>query len=89
MGNEYRAKVFKSGNSVALRLPKALGFDEGEDVVIAPHADGSFSLWRESEGAQVLMALYGSVSDGFMAEGRGDHLQVPRDWTRKEGVAAA
>ncbi len=25
MTKEYRAKVFKSGNSVALRLPKALG----------------------------------------------------------------
>ena len=23
MGKEYRAKVFKSGNSLALRLPKA------------------------------------------------------------------
>lgn len=89
MGNEYRAKVFKSGNSVALRLPKQLGFSEGDDVVIAPHADGSFSLWRESENAQVLMALYGSMSDGFMAEGRDETTQDPRDWTRGCGTGAA
>lgn len=89
MGNEYRAKVFKSGNSVALRLPKQLGFSEGDDVVVAPHADGSFSLWRESESAQVLMALYGSMSEGFMAEGRGDVSQDARDWTPDDGVAAA
>lgn len=89
MGNEYRAKVFKSGNSVALRLPKGMGFSEGDDVVIAPHADGSFSLWRESEGARVLMSLYGSVSEGFMADGRGDTRAEIRDWSAGPGAAAA
>ncbi|MBC7986218.1 MAG: AbrB/MazE/SpoVT family DNA-binding domain-containing protein [Sphingomonadaceae bacterium] len=34
MGKEYRAKVFKSGNSVALRLPKALGVVEGTEMVL-------------------------------------------------------
>jgi antitoxin VapB len=34
MSNEYRAKVFKSGNSVALRLPKALGIAEGTEMVV-------------------------------------------------------
>ena len=32
MAPEYRAKVFKSGNSVALRLPKALGISEGAEM---------------------------------------------------------
>ena len=31
---EYRAKVFKSGNSVALRLPKALGVKEGPEMLV-------------------------------------------------------
>ena len=34
MGEEYRAKVFKSGNSVALRLPKALGLTEGTEMTL-------------------------------------------------------
>lgn len=34
MGNEYRAKVFKSGNSLALRLPKGLGLTEGAEMVV-------------------------------------------------------
>ena len=34
MSKEYRAKVFKSGNSVALRLPKALGLKEGEEMIV-------------------------------------------------------
>ena len=31
---EYRAKVFKSGNSVALRLPKGLGVKEGTEMLV-------------------------------------------------------
>ena len=34
MGQEYRAKIFKSGNSLALRLPKALGLEEGAEMVL-------------------------------------------------------
>lgn len=43
MAQEYRAKVFKSGNSVALRLPKALGIPEGAEMVV-----------REEHGRYVL-----------------------------------
>lgn len=32
MTKEIRAKTFKSGNSVALRLPKALGIKEGIEM---------------------------------------------------------
>ena len=34
MTKEYRAKTFKSGNSVALRLPKGLGLTEGCEMVV-------------------------------------------------------
>ena len=43
MDNEYRAKVFKSGNSVALRLPKALGIVEGTEMVVREEA-GKFAF---------------------------------------------
>lgn len=32
MSEEFLSKTFKSGNSVALRLPKAMGFEEGTEV---------------------------------------------------------
>ena len=32
MSEEYKAKVFKSGNSLALRLPKGLGLTEGVEM---------------------------------------------------------
>jgi antitoxin VapB len=34
MSKDYKAKVFKSGNSVALRLPKELGLKEGSTMIL-------------------------------------------------------
>lgn len=34
MSKEYRAKVFRSGNSLALRLPKALGPKAGDEMIL-------------------------------------------------------
>ena len=66
MGEEYKAKIFKSGNSLALRLPKALGLADGEEVVVIPHNDGSFSFWKQDQSQEILLGLYGSMSAGFM-----------------------
>ena len=38
MMTEYRAKTFKSGNSVALRVPKGLGIDEGIEMKVRERA---------------------------------------------------
>lgn len=80
MASEWKTKTFKSGNSVALRLPKGMGFAEGDEVVIVPHSDGTFTFWKESDGLAALMSLYGSMSPGFMKDGRGDTEQDDRDW---------
>ncbi len=40
MGKEFRAKVFKSGNSLALRLPKELGMVEGATMVLREERAG-------------------------------------------------
>lgn len=40
MGKVYRAKVFKSGNSLALRLPKELGMKEGATMVLREERAG-------------------------------------------------
>lgn len=81
MSAEYRTRTFKSGNSVAVRLPKKLGFVEGEEIEMVAHADGGISFWRAQEALEVFMSLYGSMSPGFMADGRGDIEQDERDWT--------
>ena len=43
MGEAYRSKVLKSGNSVALRLPKALGIAQGTEMSFREER-GSFIL---------------------------------------------
>jgi antitoxin VapB len=34
MSKEYRAKIFKSGNSLAMRLPKELGLKDGATMIL-------------------------------------------------------
>jgi antitoxin VapB len=41
VGKEYRAKVFKSGNSLALRLPKELGLKEGTTMLLREEQAGT------------------------------------------------
>jgi antitoxin VapB len=89
MDQEWKARSFKSGNSVAIRLPKAMGLTEGEDIRIVKHDDGSFTFWRVSDDAAMLDSLYGSMSPGFMAGGRGDIEQEERDWDRGTTRSAA
>lgn len=40
----YRAKVFKSGNSLALRLPAGLRLEAGMEMDLRTEADGSYSI---------------------------------------------
>lgn len=89
MADEFITRTFKSGNSVALRLPKRLGIKEGDRVRIVPHANGSFSIWREDDAAAVLDRLYGAFSSGFMAGGRGEIEQDERDWSKPAADQAA
>ena len=44
MSDEYLGKTFKSGNSVALRLPKGLGIPEGIEVRLVKEAAMSFRV---------------------------------------------
>ncbi|HWW64034.1 MAG TPA: AbrB/MazE/SpoVT family DNA-binding domain-containing protein [Sphingomonadaceae bacterium] len=61
MGKEYRAKVFKSGNSVALRLPKALGVKEGTEMIVREER-GSFRVEPVAESRKIdLTGIYGSI----------------------------
>ena len=89
MTKEWKIKTFKSGNSIALRLPKAMGFEEGDEVVVVPHSDGTFSFWKEDDGLKVLMSLYGAFSPGFMSEGRGDIEQDDYDWDKSPSKGRA
>jgi len=75
-------RVFKSGNSLAMRIPKELGFvDDAQDVevervgntlVVRPVAIGTLSGLGD---------IFASFSSSFMTQGREFHDERERDWT--------
>jgi virulence-associated protein VagC len=69
MTKEVRAKTFKSGNSVALRLPKALGIKEGVEMKV-----------REEHGRYVVepVAAEKKLIDLSFLEGRTAGLRLLR-----------
>lgn len=82
MGKEYRAKVFKSGNSLALRLPKELGLKEGSTMVLREERAG-FVLEPEDAGARKL-----DVS-AFWGKAPGLRLAPRQDFDERPSTIAA
>jgi antitoxin VapB len=68
----HLARVFQSGNSQAVRLPKEFRFDvdrvevtqEGDALILRPHIEDK-EAWSSLKAA-----LARGVSDDFMANGR-------------------
>jgi antitoxin VapB len=85
MTKEYRAKVFKSGNSVALRLPKALGLKAGEEMVVREERGRfEFEPVEEKPDKIDLTGIYGSCP-GLKPLSPEDRIMEPRelDWEGK------
>lgn len=70
MGKEYRAKSFKSGNSVAIRLPKELGVEAGQEFVLVPHGDRKITAIPADRRKEHFLKLAGTMSQGWMQDGR-------------------
>jgi antitoxin VapB len=62
MGKEYKAKIFKSGNSLAMRLPKELGLKEGA-IMILREERSKFTFEPEANQHRKinLAGIYGSI----------------------------
>lgn len=81
MGEHYPARSFKSGNSIAIRMPAELGIEPGEEFQVVKHDDGSLTATPVSRLKEGFLALAGSMSPGWMADGRPDSEQAGRDWS--------
>ncbi len=74
-------RVFKSGNSLAVRIPKELAFVEGaQDIDI--ERVGNTLVLRPVVQTTIgdLTPILSLFSPDFMAEGREFHEQRERDW---------
>ena len=82
MGDEYKAKVFKSGNSMALRLPKALGLKEGTEMVLREMQHGYKFEPAPDAGKKIdLTGIYGAIPG--LSRATFDHKEL--DWEGKAG----
>jgi len=86
MAEQFRAKVFKSGNSVALRLPKALGLKDGDEMMILREDRAGFTVEPvEAPKRKIdLTGIYGSLPDLKLLTPE-DRIMEPRelDWEGK------
>ena len=85
MAKEIRAKTFKSGNSVALRLPKALGIKEGVEMKVREEHGRYVVEPVEAPKRKIdLTGIYGAGA-GLKPLRPQDRIMEPRklDWSGK------
>lgn len=73
MTKEYKAKVFKSGNSLALRLPKALGLEEGSEMVLREMQQGFVVEPAEQPARKLDISKFWGKAAGMV------HVPEPRE----------
>jgi antitoxin VapB len=86
MAEEYRAKVFKSGNSVALRLPKALGLKDGDEMMILREDRAGFTVEPvEAPKRKIDLTGIAGALPGLRLLTAEDRIMEPRelDWEGK------
>ena len=83
------SRVFQSGNSQAVRIPKELAFEAGlQDVEVVRKGDGLLIRAVSRESLAGAMKAFAAFPPGFMSEGRANTEQAPRAWSG-EGAGKA
>jgi antitoxin VapB len=82
VGREYSAKSFRSGNSVAIRMPAALGIEPGADWIVVEQADGLVLRRKDAPKRKI------DVS-GFAGKAPGIRLAPREDFEERPSVIAA
>lgn len=85
-----RAKVFKSGNSLALRLTKALGLEAGMELEITITADGSYALRRvDAPKRKIDVRGFWGKAPGIKLAPREDFEERPSTIAAREAASKA
>ena len=75
-------RVFKSGNSLAVRIPKELGFvDAAQDVEVERVGNTLVLRLIEQKTLAGIGEIFAMFSPEFMANGREFHEERERDWS--------
>lgn len=74
-----RTRVFKSGNSLAVRIPKELHFELPADDVEIERVGNTLVVRPVGAPLANVLAKFAAFSPGFMKAGRGRHTERGRD----------
>jgi antitoxin VapB len=85
---EWAGKTFKSGNSVALRLPKGLGVPEGTEVRMVKEAPMTFRVEpADARKKTIDISGWAGKLPGFKPAPREDFEERPSTIARREAAA--
>lgn len=86
--DEYVGKTFKSGNSVALRLPKGLGVPEGTEVRLVKEGRMSFRVEPvEAPRKTIDISGFAGKLPGFKPAPREDFEERPSAVLRRKALS--
>lgn len=83
MGQEYTAKSFKSGNSVAIRIPAALGVEPDQEWIVV-RGDSGDLLIRPKPQAKAKLDV-----SKFWGKAKGLKVPERRDFDERPSTIAA
>jgi len=75
----HKTKVFRNGNSQAVRIPAALAYDDMNTVMQIERVGEEIRIRPCRRSLANVMKCFARFSPDFMAEGRGEHDQHERD----------
>ncbi len=73
----HTAKIFKNGNSQAVRLPKAFQFDVNEVEIL--RRDDEIILRKKPQDLRKAYEILTTMPEDFFADGRDDPLPEERE----------
>lgn len=78
------SRVFKSGNSQAVRIPRELAYEDvGQEVEVERRGDTLVIRPVYRKKLAGIADVFAMFSPDFMADGREFHEQADRDWDDK------
>ena len=72
-------RVFRNGNSQAVRIPAELAFERSDMDVEIERVGDELHIRPARRSLAGVLDKFAKFSPDFMAEGRGDHDQTERD----------
>jgi antitoxin VapB len=72
-------KIFKNGNSQAVRIPADLAFDRNDMEVEIERVGDELRIRPVAQRLDRVLEKFGAFSTDFMVDGRGDNQETERD----------